>query len=400
MQTDAELLACYLVDHSPDAFAGLVHRHLGFVYATALRRVGFDAHLAEDVSQTVFTDLARKASSLNGRVSLRGWLFVSTHHAAAAVVRGEQRRRRRELEAQTMQMLHSDSPDPADRADLLAVLQAAVVQLRDDEREAIVLRFFEQRSFAEVGDALRLSEEAARKRVNRAVDKLRLLLGRRGASPDAALLSGLLGELGTGAAPVGLSAKIASVAVAQAVAGGALVAWMTGALAWTALLAGTGLVAYQYQSNRVRSAELAQLGSARDAIAAVRQENRTLAQSAAEAESLRTMLAAAVRGRPTAGPVPVADAPPRAPQAVVTIEANGSIRWDQERLTLADFLHRLGQLPQAAPGGDATLQVRGLAGFPALDYVINEARKAGIPHVIVESSAAPDAKKGFPWFGR
>src|SRR5579859_7351651 len=99
MMDDPELLRRYVEDHAEEAFTELVGRHLGLVYSTALRRVGQDAHLAEDVAQKVFIDLARKASLLRGRATLSGWLYVSTHVASAAVVRSERRRKTRETEA-------------------------------------------------------------------------------------------------------------------------------------------------------------------------------------------------------------------------------------------------------------------------------------------------------------
>src|SRR5215208_1045986 len=102
MTTDGELLQRYATANSESAFAELVQRHLGLVYAAALRQLGGDAHLAQDVAQTVFTALARKASALGDRASLAGWLYLGTHHAAAQVVRADQRRRTREQEAHAM----------------------------------------------------------------------------------------------------------------------------------------------------------------------------------------------------------------------------------------------------------------------------------------------------------
>src|ERR1700748_961597 len=96
MKPDNELLQQYARSHSEDAFAELVRRHVNLVYSAALRQVAGDAHLAQDVAQTVFTDLARKAASLSKRETLTGWLYTSTHFAAAKIVRGESRRRDRE----------------------------------------------------------------------------------------------------------------------------------------------------------------------------------------------------------------------------------------------------------------------------------------------------------------
>src|SRR3954470_21076544 len=103
MNSDSELLRRYVEEKSEAAFSELVQRHIGLVYSVALRRVGGDAHLAEDVTQTVFNDLARKASTLRDRATLGGWLYLSAHHASAAIVRTEHRRKAREMIAHDMQ---------------------------------------------------------------------------------------------------------------------------------------------------------------------------------------------------------------------------------------------------------------------------------------------------------
>src|SRR5882724_8495971 len=104
MQNDTELLRSYIDDRSEDAFAELVRRHLGLVYFAALRRVGNDTHLAEDVAQKVFSDLARKAPALRHRITLTSWLYVSAQLASADLVRREQRRKHRETAAHSMQV--------------------------------------------------------------------------------------------------------------------------------------------------------------------------------------------------------------------------------------------------------------------------------------------------------
>ena len=96
MIDDAELLRRYVDERSEPAFAELVQRKAGLVYSAALRQVNGDAHLAQDVAQAVFTDLARKAGSLARRESLTGWLYTSAHFAAAKTIRTETRRRDRE----------------------------------------------------------------------------------------------------------------------------------------------------------------------------------------------------------------------------------------------------------------------------------------------------------------
>ena len=137
MMDDAELLRRYAREKSEDAFAELVKRHLDLVYATALRQLAGDTHRSEDVAQSVFVALARKASSLTGHPSLAGWLYLSTHHAAAQVVRSEQRRRAREQEAQTMHHLLSSSPSAADWDRVRPVLDEAMRELNKPDREAV-----------------------------------------------------------------------------------------------------------------------------------------------------------------------------------------------------------------------------------------------------------------------
>ena len=400
MNNDAELLRRYVEERAEDAFTELVQRHLGLVYTTALRRVGYDAHLAEDVAQTVFTDLARKAASLRGRATISGWLYISTHLASAAVVRVEQRRKTRETEAQTMQTLLHESGGGPDWDHLRPLLDEVIVNLRDDEREAIALRFFEKRSFAEVGAALRLTEEAARKRVERALEKLRSLLARRGVTSTTATLALALGGFCTGAAPAGLASKIAGHAFAQ----GATVSAGTATLAMSvlvgaALLVGVVAVSNQYRANRQLATELAQLDVDRRAIAAVRNENLNLLRVVAEADDLRRGqtelpgLRAALQPKVS---VTAAQAPA---QATVTVQPDGRIMWGREAVSLKEFLARLNTLQQGAPNLNAKLGIRGLSEFSPLAYVIDEARKAQIEHVVVNSSATPDPKLGFSWFG-
>src|SRR5471032_2405509 len=114
VEEDSALLRRYADQKSEEAFAELVRRHLDLVYSVALRQVGGDAHLAQDVAQTVFTSLARKAVSLAARPVLGGWLYRTTQFTAIDVVRGESRRRAREKEAETMQTLSSNPGSETD----------------------------------------------------------------------------------------------------------------------------------------------------------------------------------------------------------------------------------------------------------------------------------------------
>jgi len=221
MLTDAELLAKYSSAGSESAFAEIVRRHLDAVYSSALRRVGGDRQLAEDISQQVFSTLARNAGPLTTHPLLIGWLYRSTRNAAANLVRTEQRRKQREAEAAAMNDSLSIPAAEPDWNRVAAVLDTVIDQLGESDRRAILLRFIDRRAFAEVGQRLGVSEDAARMRVERALEKLRQRLARRGVRSSAAALSLALGEHAVLAAPTGLAGSIAAASVTAAtVAGG------------------------------------------------------------------------------------------------------------------------------------------------------------------------------------
>jgi RNA polymerase sigma factor (sigma-70 family) len=219
MLADPELLRRYSEDKSQEAFAELVRRHLDFVYAVALRQVGGDAHLAQDVSQAVFTALARKAGSLAARPVLGGWLYRTTQFTAIDAVRGEQRRRAREQEAQLMHELTRSDETAADAEKLRPLLDRAIGELGDDDRDAVVLRFFSGCTFPEIAARLRLTESGARMRVERALDKLHVGLARRGVTSTSAALAVALANQPAVAAPAGLAAAITGAALAGSGAG-------------------------------------------------------------------------------------------------------------------------------------------------------------------------------------
>jgi RNA polymerase sigma factor (sigma-70 family) len=215
MNDDAELLRRCGEEGANDAFSELVQRHVNLVYSAALRQLNGDAHLAADATQLVFTDLARKAKSLTGHRVLAGWLFTSTRYATAKLVRGERRRHAREVEAQLMQEITQD--DPAAQLDwerVRPVLDEVIGELGDHDREAILLRFFEGRDFTSVGARLGLSDNTARMRVERALEKLRGLLHRRGVTSTTAALAVALANQAVVAAPAGLAAVVGMAATA------------------------------------------------------------------------------------------------------------------------------------------------------------------------------------------
>ena len=172
---DHELLRQYAQARSQAAFGELVERHLAMVYSTARRMVG-DAHLAEDVAQGVFTVLAQKAATLGASQAVGGWLYNTTRHLATRTNRAEQRRREREQTAATVHSLETKDDDKR----ILEHLEPALGELEEADRDALVLRYFEDRSLREVGRELAISEDATRMRVNRALERLRTIFARRG----------------------------------------------------------------------------------------------------------------------------------------------------------------------------------------------------------------------------
>jgi len=401
MNTDSDLLRRYIQTRDESAFTNLVQRHLGLVYSVALRRVGGDVQLAEDVAQKVFSDLARKASSLLARPTLSGWLYTSAHLASAAVVRAERRRKTRESEAHLMQTTLSSSSEPdADWARLRPVIDDVIVALKDEDREAIALRFFEKRSFAEVGAALRTTEEAARKRVDRALEKLRATLAQRGVTSTTAALGLTLTTLASSPTPIGLGPKVAghAFAGASAPAGGSVFGTIASATlpAAAILVLGGILVSSQRQTNSVLRAELAQLAAENKRIVALRAENRQLARSIAQiAETSRAQAAPA---HPAASNIVAMPPEARPISARINVTEDGRIMWNREPVSLRDFIARLRALPgTAAPDSRVSIMAVGTS-FSALAYVIDEVRKAQLDHVTVESNVTPDPKFGWSWF--
>lgn len=216
MTDDAQLLQEYGTG-SEAAFRGLVERYINLVYSAALRHLN-DAHLAEDVAQTVFTALARKAKALPKDVVLGGWLYRHTCFVAAQAARTERRRQARETQAVEMNALN-DHPEP-DWERLSPFLDEAMQHLGAGDRDAVVLRYFEGRNLQNVGTTLGVSEEAARKRITRAIEKLRTFLARRGVTLSATTLATLLAGNAIVAAPAGIAVTVSGVALAAAAATG------------------------------------------------------------------------------------------------------------------------------------------------------------------------------------
>jgi RNA polymerase sigma factor (sigma-70 family) len=290
MTPDSELLRRYAGTGSEDAFAELVRRHLDLVYSAALRQVNGDAHLAQDVAQSVFTDLARKASPLSRREAITGWLYTSAHFAAAKAVRSEQRRHTHEQDAHDMRELFHDPTSGLDWEKLRPVLDEVMHELKEADREAILLRYFENRPLAEIGAKLGLSENAARMRVERALEKLRTFLTRRGVTTVAAI-STVISANAVQIAPAGLATTLTGASLAAAAAGtGTLAVLKMMTMTKLKLAASAIVVAGAATTLVIQHQAQAKL---RDRDESLRQQSDQLAQLAADKEHLSNLLAQA-----------------------------------------------------------------------------------------------------------
>jgi RNA polymerase sigma factor (sigma-70 family) len=305
--SDSRLLEAYVKCRSESAFAQLVERHVNLVYSAALRMLG-DAHSSRDVTQGVFIALAQNAPQLARRPALAGWLHCTTRNLAAKWVRSDMRRRAREQEAAAMNELHSAGPD-AHWTQISAHLDEALAELKEPDREALLLRYFKNQDLRTVGAAFGVSEDAAQKRVSRAVEHLREFLARRGVTVGTSGLAVAISTSAVQAAPVGLAAEISIAALAlgttatatttivmttlQKALIGATLAAAVGTGIWEAQQAATARAkseTLQHQQAAL-TAEMEQLRRERDGVttqlAALRDQNEALNRNQAELLRLR-----------------------------------------------------------------------------------------------------------------
>jgi RNA polymerase sigma factor (sigma-70 family) len=341
-ENDAELLRRYAEDGVEAAFAALVQRHLRLVYAAALRRTNGDPHLAADVSQAVFAALAREAASLQRHRLLAGWIYTATRNAALNVLREEKRRRIREQEAHLMQQSETTAgtfPREIDWSRARTVYEA-MDELNERERQAVLLRFFEARPFAQVGLVLGVSEDAARMRVERALEKLRGLLARRGVTSTSAAVTALLAQEAVCAVPAGLAATVTSSAVAGvagAAVAGAPLAGLVQFMATSKLATGLGAaflvlaIGVTTVEHRARHAAEQALATQAAEGASLEARLRKLKERLATADTkLSAARAAAVNAAPVRAPAVQTD-PVKAGEAFLARHPEAQKLWDELR---------------------------------------------------------------------
>jgi RNA polymerase sigma factor (sigma-70 family) len=271
---DRELLARYVADGDREALGRIVQRHIGPVYAAARRQVR-DPHLAEDVTQAVFILLARKAHRIDGEAALASWLFTATRYASASARRMRSRREFHERAAgEVWKMKQASNASRIDDHDsLLPLLDDAIAHLGESDRRGVLLSFFGNRTYRQVGAAMGISEEAARKRVSRAVDRLRAFFAQRGADVSGASLASVMTAQATVSAPPHLLATAANVAmITHSFAASTIVSGARRMFLWSALkplaaaaavlLVVSGAVVGQVGLNQAKDAPPAQLAAA------------------------------------------------------------------------------------------------------------------------------------------
>ena len=278
-QTDSLLLKAYADRRLEAAFNELVHRHVDLVYSAAIRMVR-DPHLAEDVTPGVFIALARQASELVERATLAGWLHRTAQNIAAQTVRTIERRRAREQEAFAMSEQISSSPDVR-WEQIEPHPDAALGELIDADRDAVVLRYFHKKSAAEIATILGVSDDAAQKRVNRAVEKLREVFAKNKITIGAGSLGILISANAVHAAPAGLAAKIFAAASGLTVTAGITMIQKLFIAGFAAVAIGGGIYSFHLQK------QIAALHEQQTSL------NRQIAQMSQERDDAKNQLAAA-----------------------------------------------------------------------------------------------------------
>lgn len=302
--TDQQLLRDYSRSQSEESFAKLVHRHVDLVYSVALRIVQ-DSHLAQEVTQSAFLALAQNARKLEDRPVLCGWLHGTTRNLASKVVRAEVRRRAREREATSMNEMRTASSNDV-WTDIAPHLDSALGDLTDVDRDALLLRYFENKKAREIAEILGVSEEAAQKRVNRAIERLRDIFAQQGITVGGSTLALALSANALSAAPAGLAVAVS----ATVTAGGSPLIGTLGAskaiamttlqkvLVTTTIAIGLSLGVYKSHQASTRQAQIRALQQERATLSAqIQQLNKQSEQVRSALDTLAEQLAKA-KGTP------------------------------------------------------------------------------------------------------
>jgi RNA polymerase sigma factor (sigma-70 family) len=319
-RSDSALLREYAENFSEGAFTELAQRHVDFVYSAALRMVR-DPHLAQDVTQGVFAALAKNASALEDRAVLSGWLHRTAQNIAAQTVRTIERRRAREQEAAKMNaLLAGDAEISWTR--IAPHLDDALGELSEPDRDAVLLRYFERKSASEMAARLGISNEAAQKRLTRAVERLRQLLMKRGVTVGASALAAALTANAVQAAPIHLAiSSAAALSTSTFTNAIAMTTLQKSLVAAVVVLSGAGIYegrqasqsreqARVVQSEQASlAAEVQQLQREHDdnasQLTALRAENDRLKSNTSELLRLRGEVAALRQNRTVAQEIPV-----------------------------------------------------------------------------------------------
>ncbi|HEY1661354.1 MAG TPA: sigma-70 family RNA polymerase sigma factor [Verrucomicrobiae bacterium] len=325
-------MAKFVHSESESAFSELVQRYVALVYSTALR-FSSNPHHAEEITQAVFITLARKAGTLSSRVVLSGWLYQTARLTAANFVKGEVRRSRREQEVYMQSTL--PHPESADWDKIAPLLDAAMGKLGETDRNALVMRFFENRTAAEIGAVLRMNEEAARKRMHRALEKLREYFSNHGVNSSAETIGGAISANSVRAVPAELAAVISSITLSKINSLPVLSKTMTlfqKTFATTAVATAVGLTVYalhlQKQNDALQRQQAAftgqlqqlqlQLNDASNEMSSLTDENASLKTNSDELLRLRAEVTQLHQGdKPPASSVPQ----PHDPQLQIFIQS-------------------------------------------------------------------------------
>lgn len=310
MTDDTAQLRLYATTGAQDAFAALLQRTLPLVYAAALRRVGGDTHRAKDVTQLVFTALARNARTLAEHPDLIGWLFTTTRFIAAKTIRHEQRRHARETLSHLTAPTMSDTSSPSEvSAPLHAVLDDVMMELRQLDRQVILLRFHRGLRLAEIGTHLGVTENAAQKRLDRALDAMKDRLARRGVTSTAAALALAFTQQSAVAVPAGLAASAITAAFATTTGASVFVSSLMtfsklqlGLAAAVAVTATTGFLWARHDHAQLRATLAQQTAATATRTAALTQQLHALTSRADAAEADAAKLKSALQSASTAAP--------------------------------------------------------------------------------------------------